>query len=198
MRRKGESRKCEGGSKSHSRGGKKGGDGLNRRRSAVSNDRKSGRGERRERRCRGGSWNLHTLIKLLFGSLALHVSAPSAAPVRPHPHSLCISGITSNSVFSFRWGGGVKKTETKKRSDCGYNLHLTAAPPHILPSVSALFLPHFSPLLHALRSFISEPVHHFPLHPPLLRYCAFFYSSFLFSISWLHFQSVSLLPVEQI
>lgn len=150
MRRKGESRKCEGGSKSHSRGGKKGGDGLNRRRSAVSNDRKSGRGERRERRCRGGSWNLHTLIKLLFGSLALHVSAPSAAPVRPHPHSLCISGITSNSVFSFRGGGGVKKTETKKRSDCGYNLHLTAAPPPIFCPPSQLCFCLTSPLFFML------------------------------------------------
>lgn len=82
-------------------------DGLSRRRSAVSNDRKSGGGETRERRRRGGSWNLHTLIKLLFGSLALDVSAPSAPPARPHPHSLCISGITSNSLFfSFLGGWG--------------------------------------------------------------------------------------------
>ena len=43
------------------------------------------------------------LIKLLFGSLALHVRAPSAPPVCPRPHSLCLSItvlFTSFLVFS--------------------------------------------------------------------------------------------------
>lgn len=66
-------------------GGKKRGDGVKRHRSAASNERRSDGGGRRRR---GGSCNLHTLIKLLSGSLVLHVSAPSAPPARPHPHSL--------------------------------------------------------------------------------------------------------------
>lgn len=73
------------GRKSHSRGQKKRGDGVKRHQSAASNERRSDRGGRRRR---GGSCNLHTLIKLLSGSLVLHVSAPSAPPARPHPHSL--------------------------------------------------------------------------------------------------------------
>lgn len=37
------------------------------------------------------SCNLHMLIKLLFGSLALHVRAPSTPSVCPRPHFLCLS-----------------------------------------------------------------------------------------------------------
>lgn len=69
------------------------------------------------------------LIKLLFGSLALHVRAPSAPPVCPRPHSLCLSIsvlFTSFLVFPlllskqeavplipFLFGGEKKKKETE-------------------------------------------------------------------------------------
>lgn len=145
-----------------------------------------------ERGERGGSCNLHTLIKLLFRSLALHVRAPSAPPTRPHIRSLCLSAVTSVLFPKRSWN--FKKTEglqlPSPRSQRPTHTH-TQCPPSC--SVSASLLS-FSSSCSPVLSFL----YNFPSHLPPYLFVHSFIHFILFSVSRLHLQSVSLLPVEPV
>lgn len=140
----------------------------------------------------GSSCNLHTLIKLLFRSLALHVRAPSAPPIRHHIHSLSFSNYLSFCFVS------KKKAETLKVEGLWFPSPRSQLPPptthtHTLPPfllrlsfISASLLSSSSsccPVLSFLHNVVWGAAQ-FPLKPASLPFCAFFYSlSFIFCLS---------------